>query len=314
MKISAIVPTLNEERYIGGIIEVFLKNAPQPSEIFIVDGGSTDGTAQVVQRLQQEYPHVHWVNNPKRYVSHGFNACFPLTTGKYVCLLGAHARYDDAYFHTCFQALEAGEADVAGGFLEQEGQGNFGQALAFAMSSKVGVGNTEFRTMRKRMLVDSVAFALYRRSIFETTGLLDESLVRNQDDELHYRINAHGFAILMIPEVTSTYQVRSSPQALWRQYFDYGFYKPLVIKKVKGSVRLRHLVPALFVMYLLTLPLALLWWPWALPVALYALLIGWVSAQQCPGISSFFNRILAFFLLHVSYGAGFIKGFFKFYL
>jgi glycosyltransferase involved in cell wall biosynthesis len=314
MNISAIVPTLNEARYIGGIIEVFLKNAPQPSEIFVVDGGSTDGTQQVVNDLKAKYSNVHWVSNPKRYVSPGFNACFPQTSGKYVCLLGAHARYDDAYFTTCFNALEAGEADVAGGFLLQEGQGAFGQALAFAMSSKAGVGNTEFRTIRKRMLVDSVAFAVYRRTIFETTGLLDESLVRNQDDELHYRINAHGFKILMIPDVTSTYQVRSTPQALWRQYFDYGYYKPLVIQKVKGSVRLRHLIPALFVLYLFSLPLAFFWWPWALPIAAYLVLIGAVSGKGVDSLKSFLNRILAFVTLHTSYGAGFIKGIFKFYL
>jgi glycosyltransferase involved in cell wall biosynthesis len=313
MNISAIVPTLNEALYISDVIEVFLNNAPEPSEIFVVDGGSTDGTFQVVNLLMQRYTNVHWVNNPKQYVSPGFNACFSRTTGKYICLLGAHARYDQNYFQICFQALERGEADVVGGFLKQEGEGIFGNALAFAMSSKVGVGNTEFRTMRKRMFVDSVAFALYRRSIFDNIGLLDEELVRNQDDELHYRINKYGYSILMIPEVTSTYQVRSSVKALWRQYFDYGFYKPLVIKKVNKSLRFRHVIPAVFVIYLFTLMIGFFYLFWLFPLILYVILICSVSILGYPNMRIYLNRVLAFVILHISYGSGFIRGFIKFF-
>lgn len=312
MTLSIIIPVYNESKYIAALLDSLLTPDGIEKEIFLVDGGSTDGTLEQVATYQQQHPNIIVVHNEKKFVSFGFNKAFPITKGKYITLMGAHAKYPPAFFSTGISHLERDECDAVGGPLLQDGKTSTGKAIAYCMSAKFGVGGTEFRTERKKMYVDSVAFAIYKRTVFEKSGLLDEELIRNQDDELHYRLNAAGYRILMIPEMECTYFVRDSLKGLFKQYFQYGIYKPLVLKKVSSGIRIRHLVPAAFTLYLLSLPLAV-WFPaWLIPLALYLLLDLYFSMKsKTLGISQKLTCLLIFPALHLSYGTGFMLGFKK---
>lgn len=309
--LSAIVPAFNEVKHIEKLITEFLQFAPDDSEIWVADGGSTDGTREILERLGRLDARIHWVENPDQYVSFGFNKVFPLTRGKYIALLGAHAHYSPDYFVKAIEALENDEADAAGGLLKQTAKSEKGKAIAAAMSGKFGVGNTEFRTEQKRMYVDSVAFAIYKRSLFEDLGLLDTALLRNQDDELHYRFNAAGKRILMIPEIHSVYYVRENFTGLFKQYYQYGLYKPMVLRKIKSSMRLRHLIPSAFVLYSISLPLSL-WLPvWLLPLGAYFILLLSNGISKYKGLTFTFHKMMATVTLHISYGTGFLLGLFR---
>jgi glycosyltransferase involved in cell wall biosynthesis len=311
MDVSVIIPTLNEEAHIEGLIKKIMTTNDCDVEVFVCDAGSTDNTLFKVEQLG--YKNVHLVNNPRKYVSYAFNDTFLKTKGKYIALLGAHADYPEHYFDSAIKYLES-ECDVVGGPLNQLGKGDNGKAIAVAMSHKFGVGGTEFRTEQRKMYVDSVAFAVYKRTIFESIGLLDEQLVRNQDDELHYRMNANGYKILMVPEMRSSYFVRNSLSKLFSQYFQYGLYKPLVFAKVKSGIRIRHIVPTFFVLYLTTLPISLyLNLMFITPLILYIVAAIFFSSQS--DVKRKDMVCSAFLVLHLSYGAGFLLGlpsFFKY--
>lgn len=313
VKFSIICPTYNEDKYVGSIIENFIKNCPQPSELFIADGGSTDQTCQIVGEWENRHSNVHLVKNVRKFVSFAFNLCYPRTKGRYIALLGAHTKYPHNFFNVALEELESGNCDVVGGPLRQVGITRWGEVIAACMSTPFGVGRTEFRVYSKRMYVDSVAFACYKREVFEQVGLFDEQLIRNQDDEMHYRINSFGFRILMVPEMQCEYQVRSSLQKLWKQYNEYGLYKPLVLRKVSTGIRLRHLVPAIFLFYLCMAPVLLYYNKFygLLPVVLYGLILIWVSFTRELKFWQKFMALLVFPTLHISYGAGFIRGLFR---
>ena len=177
------------------------------------------------------------------------------------------------------------------------------------MSSQFGVGDSEFRTTKKRAYVQTVAMAIYKRSVFQKIGLLDEDLIRNQDDEFHYRMNANGFRILMDPMMEATYYVRDDFKSLWTQYFNYGLYKPLVFKKVKSQLRIRHLVPSLFVIYIISLlPLLLFTKLFIIPLLVYLILATFFSVKISKTIKDFVYAFAAFIILHLSYGIGMIMG------
>lgn len=305
---SIICPTLNEEKHIGNIIGTFIEYCPQPSELLIADAGSTDQTRKIIADHANRNSNILLIDNPDKYVSFGFNKAFAASKGRYIGLLGAHTHYPGNYFQAALYALETEDCDVVGGPLQQIGSGAMGQAIAYCMSTKMGVGNTAFRTSQKRQYVDSVAFAIYKRSVFEKVGLLDTELVRNQDDELHYRINAAGFKILMIPEMQCEYQVRDTIPKLFRQYYEYGLYKPLVLKKVKSGIKVRHLIPALFVLYLLSLPIVFLFPIWLIPGLLYILLVLYFSTINSHPILIKTCCLIVYPVLHISYGIGFLKG------
>lgn len=309
MILSIICPTLNEINYIENLVKSIAQNDGIEKEIFFVDAGSTDGTKEKINELSKIYTNIRLVDNPQKYVSQGFNKAFPLTSGKYITLIGAHSKYPENFFKNGIYYLENGEADVVGGPLKQKGKTETGEVIARCMSSKFGVGNTEFRTSSEKMYVDSVAFAIYKREIFEKTGLLDEELIRNQDDELHYRINSYKYKILMVPEMQCEYYVRGSIGKLFSQYYQYGLFKPLVLKKVKSGIRLRHLIPTFFVIYLFLLGFLLkLSGIFVVPFLLYMSINIYISVRSESSVKNILTSMLVFITLHFSYGSGFIVG------
>lgn len=310
--LTVCFPVLNEVRFIDSLIQSVIGTFPIEKEIVLIDGGSTDGTLEKIRSWQNKYANILLVHNEAKYVSNGFNLAYAKTNSEYIALMGAHAEYPDSYFQKGLAILRSGEADAVGGPLVQKGKSAKSRIIAFCMSSKFGVGDTEFRTSKKRSYVDSVAMAIYNRKVFDTVGLFDESLIRNQDDEFHYRLNHHGFRILMEPEMECVYFVRDDLAGLWQQYFYYGFYKPMVLKKIKSAIRLRHLVPAAFVVYLVSLPLLLyIHWSFIIPLALYFIMAMYILSASFSKIKDIFFGILSFLTLHMAYGTGFCKGIFK---
>ncbi len=114
--------------------------------------------------------------------------------------------------------------------------------------------------------------------------------------------------LLMLPELEVVYFVRNSLFTLYKQYFQYGLYKPLVIKKVKEGLRLRHLVPAFFVSYLLFLPLSFLNLLYLMPLFLYIMLSFVVALAFKEKTSIKLKSLFVFPVLHIAYGSGFIIG------
>ncbi len=313
MVLSVICPSYNEIDFIDILVDNLSYEDGLEKEILIVDGGSEDGTRERLEFLMKKYPVLKLLENPFRTSTHAFNIGYKYSKGKYIAFVGAHANYEKDYFTAGVECLGRNECDVVGGPLKQKGKTLTGKAIALVMSSKLGVGNTEFRTENKKMIVDSVAFAIYKREVIEQCGLMDESLPVNQDDEFHYRVKSKGFRIMMIPEMSATYYVRDSYSKLFKQYFRYGLYKPAVLKKVTGSIRMRHLAPSFLMLYFISLPLLLLFHSWILPFILYFFLIIVRSLSFDASWSVKLLSIPVFPLLHIAYGSGFLAGVFKLY-
>jgi glycosyltransferase involved in cell wall biosynthesis len=311
MKLSVICPTYNEIFFIDKLIDQLCYDDGLEKEILVTDGGSTDGTRERITSLMSKYSNLKLIDNPGRTSTKAFNTAFKLSTGKYIAFVGAHAEYNKSYFTSGINCLDKDECDVAGGPLNQDGKSAKGKAIALVMSSKLGVGNTEFRTESKKMYVESVAFAIYKREVVEQCGLMDETLPVNQDDEFHYRIRKMGKRILMIPEMSATYFVRNSYSKLYSQYFRYGLYKPAVLKKVSGAMRLRHVIPALFATYVITLPLSFFYLLWLIPFGLYLLLIIFRSLSFDVDWKIRLLSMPVFPIIHFSYGIGFLSGIFR---
>jgi hypothetical protein len=196
------------------------------------------------------------------------------------------------------------------------GEDELSRTIAIAMSSVFGVGGVAFRTTSGWSgLVDTVAFPAFTRAAIELAGAFDEELVRNQDDEYNYRLRELGGRILLASDVRCRYFSRSSLRSLWRQYFQYGYWKVRVMQKHPAQMRPRQFAPPLFVAGLLFLGalapfFAAARWLLAAAAAAYALgvLAATVSsASRGPG-RSLALLPAAFAAMHFGYGLGFLKG------
>jgi succinoglycan biosynthesis protein ExoA len=188
------------------------------------------------------------------------------------------------------------------------------------MSSSFGVGGVGFRTgTEQEKYVDTVAFGAYTREIINRAGLLDESLVRNQDDEYNYRLRKVGAKILLSPRILSRYRSRSTMRALWHQYFQYGYWKIRVMQKHPLQMQPRQFVPAVFIGTVALFMLAAwfsVWGDWLLLFLLGAYAVANVVASVLAARKSHWSLLpqitLAFGVLHFSYGFGFLYGLIKF--
>ena len=224
------------------------------------------------------------------------------------------------YVSKCVRHLLEDGVDGVGGPMHSIGQDIISQVTAVAMSSKFGVGNSSFRTETGlTKLADTVPFPAYTRTIIDKIGLYDEELVRNQDDEYNYRIRAAGGKILLADDVRSDYFSRGSFAKLWKQYFQYGFWKVRVLQKHPGQMSPRQFVPPIFVLSLLislVLSLAAPWAWWVLAGTLGAYLLANLTASLLTALRTRLHAPwllpLAFSILHLAYGLGFLVGLVRF--
>jgi glycosyltransferase involved in cell wall biosynthesis len=320
-KVSLIIPCLNESRFIGDCLESVLRSDFESGdlEVLVVDGESDDGTARIIDSYADRFPRIRRLNNPRRNTPAALNVGLAHARGDIIVRLDAHAIYPSNYIPLLVQWLESSGADNVGGIWETlpADQRKISRAIAIALSHPFGVGNAYFRigTQEPRW-VDTVPFGCYRRQVFERIGSFDEELLRNQDDEFNYRLIKSGGRILLVPEISSKYFARDSYQRLWRMYFQYGLFKPLVIKKTGFIVRIRHLVPALFVMSLVFSAAIGLW---IHPFLVFAVVMGacYAGAAMYASVTVSLARRdlvlvpwlwMAFATIHFAYGLGFLCG------
>ncbi|MBX2973690.1 MAG: glycosyltransferase family 2 protein [Flavobacteriales bacterium] len=316
VRVRVVIPCRNEAGYIERCLLslVAADRAGMHVEAWVCDGLSDDGTVAMIDRIAAEHPWIRRVDNPARTTPHAMN--IGLRPGGYDVgiILGAHAEVDPAFLQENVRLLAAHpEAGCVGGIIENVYTDATSRRIGAAMGHPFGVGGAHFRTGRKEGEVDTVAFGAYRREVFEEVGYFDERLVRNQDDEFNYRVTQAGWKIRLSPRIRSRYYVRASYSRLFRQYWQYGFWKVYVNKLHGGITTVRQLVPALWVAGLL------LGWTVALlhPVLAFAYATGvsfylfaaMVSAiraavvpHDAPGV------LFAFLVLHFSYGLGYLQG------
>jgi len=320
--VTIIMPIRNEADFIERAIRSVLDNdyPAERMEILIVDGMSDDGTREIVTRLSKADNRIMMLDNPKRIAPVAMNIGLKPARGNLFIRIDGHVEIPGDFIAKSIRCLhEHPEAWVAGGYINTVADSYTGQAIASAMRSPIGVGNSRFRLGDYEGWVDTLAFGIHHRWIIDKIGYFDEELVRNQDDEFNLRIILAGGKIWMSKAIQSTYFSRGSLFKLWKQYFQYGFWRIRTFQKHKRPASIRQLVPLLLVLSLLLSGLAgFLWKPlWillAIEAALY--MLGLVIGTLDVGYKSSWRYAplspVVFAILHFAYGLGSLWGVIRF--
>lgn len=317
--VSVVIPVYNEHRYIEKCIDSLLLQdySKADMEWIFVDGMSTDDTKQLIQRYVAKYPElIKVLENPNKTVPYAMNIGIKAAKGKYIVRLDAHADYSQDYISKCVYYLETTDADNVGGVAETKSQGFVGNVIAKMLSSRFGVGNSEFRTNGETGYVDTVPFGAFRREVFEKWGGYDERLTRNQDNEMNYRIRKHGGKILLVSNIKLSYYCRDTIKGIMRMAFQNGMWNVITMKLCPGSMGIRHFIPLAFLISLIAMPLMSLffpvfWYLFAVEVILYFALDCLFSKKQANKIKEFFLLLFLFPAFHITYGAGSVRGLFE---
>lgn len=306
--ISVICPTYNEKEHLEKVLEFFTTAMPAEKELLIIDGGSTDGTVDIVKRWMQKHSNIKLLHNSNKYVPFALNIGIKASTGDPVIRLDAHTEYSKDYFEKILETFNKTGADIVGGPMRATGKTAFQKAVAYCTSTAFGIGGSKIHNKDYEGETDHVYLGAWKRNLFEDIGFFDERLKRNQDDEFSYRAGSYGKKIYLNPAIKSFYYPRSNISGLIKQYFQYGLFKPLVLKKVKSGISLRHLIPALFVLYLLTLPLVVISLVYLLPLLIYLIICFLYAIKNKIGLKEKLISLIVYPILHISYGSGFLIG------
>lgn len=324
--VSVVIPCFNEERYIGKVLENLSgQYESEGFEIVVVDGMSEDHTRKVVSSFMEENPHVRvrLVDNPARHIPAGLNLGIAAAEGQFIVRMDAHSVPSPNYVRRSVELLKSGDAEVCGmpWRIEPGADTLTARAIALSVAHPFGIGDAKYRqaNLAASQLVDTVPFGAFSKSLWREIGGFDESLLANEDYDFYYRVRRRGGRILLDASAYSSYYARATLGALARQYFRYGRWKAEMLKGNPRSVRLRQMVAPAFVLALLVSGAAGLVWPPALlllllVVAAYALLASAFAVKLALKGRDFrlaFLIPLAFFVIHTTWGSGFLLSFLK---
>jgi succinoglycan biosynthesis protein ExoA len=215
-------------------------------DAIIADGLSRDGTRQLLEEFARTHPWSTWcavIDNPGQIVSTGLNRAILLATGEFIVRMDAHTVYEPDYLVRCISVLQATGANNVGGPQRSRAHGYWPRAIHAGFHSPFASGGARFRDDSYCGAVDTVPYGCWRRDYLIEIGLFDETLVRNQDDELNLRIRMAGGIVWQDPSIVSWYSPRATLRGLFRQYFQYGFWRVTVLRKHPRGGSLRHFVP-----------------------------------------------------------------------
>lgn len=319
--VSVVMPVYNEEKYIGQCIQSLLcQDYPlENMEWIFVDGISTDRTVDILDSYASQYPKlIRIFSNPNKIVPYAMNIGIAESKGKYIIRLDAHADYATDYISKCVYYLENTDAENVGGVAETKSHGVVGNAIAKMLSSRFGVGNSQFRVNGESGYVDTVPFGAFKREVFSKYGGYDERLVRNQDNEMNFRIRKNGGKIYLSDSIHLSYYCRDSLKGIVQMARKNGMWNVITMKLCPGSMGVRHFIPFTFVISILGL-LALgflhwiFWFALGLELALYSVLDILFSMKSSSSIKEFFLLFAFFPIFHISYGWGSMMGLFQFF-
>ena len=314
--VSVVMPVYNEEKYIEKCIDsLLLQDYPiDKMEWIFVDGCSKDKTVEILNGYREKYPSLIRVyNNPNKIVPYAMNIGIAASQGKYIVRLDAHADYEADYISKCIYYLENTDAENVGGVAETKANGFMGNAIAKMLSSKFGVGNSQFRTNGESGYVDTVPFGAFKREVFSKYGGYDERLVRNQDNEMNFRIRKNGGKIYLANDIRFSYYCRDSIGGISTMARKNGMWNVITMKLCPGSMGVRHFIPFAFVLSVIGLSALSFVSPWfaallGAELSLYTLLDIIFSAKQAKTLKEFFALFILFPIFHVAYGFGSMVG------
>lgn len=319
--VSVLVPVLNEAGNIADVVAAMLaQRVDGPIELLLADGGSRDGTRELLIELAARDSRVRFLDNPRGWTPSGLNVCLRHARGEYVARMDAHTFYPPNYLQSGIDRLGRGGTDWVSGPQTIIGSGRVQRAFAAALRTPLGRGgsrrwgraNTRYEQSQEWELDSGVFTGVWRRETVLEAGGWDERWWRNQDAEMAARFIERGARLVCRADMAARYLPRDSLHGLARQYHGYGYYRAATAVRHPDSLRRSALLmPGLVCCALAALvaprPLRR---PARAGMAVYAATLGLAGVgaarEEQPRVAALVAPVLA--AMHLASGVGFLRG------
>ncbi len=316
--VSIIVPLLNEEKFIGHFLDSLIRQTypREKMEWILVDGDSDDKTREIIEKYKADNKlPIKLLNNKERKTPFALNIGIKNARGKYIIRLDAHAEFFSDYIEKCIYYLDNTDADNVGGVAETSASTFIGKAISQMLSTKFGVGGSDFRIGDGNKYVDTVPFGAFRKEVFDKVGLFNTELLRSEDNDMNARIRNSGGKIWLADDIRFKYYCRDTIRGILKMGLQNGNALFFTLRENSKAMSLRHFIPFFFLVSVILFPLVGIRLPFVkvlfrIEMFLYLLL------DVC---FSFFNKqpfygsinIFLYPLFHLTYGLGSLLGLFN---
>lgn len=312
--LSILVAVKNEEKYIERTLDMlFEQDYPKDKfEVIVADGLSDDKTREIVGAFTAKHENCTLVNNDKVLSASGWNLGIEKSRGDVVSFLSGHVNFSRDYYRKLVKRLDNDMAGV-GGPSFTKGEGTRGKIISLAYLSIFGSGGASFLSDSIEGHVETIVFGCYWKKDIQKAGGFDENCFRGQDWDLNVRLRSLGYFLYKVNDVKTEHFVRDSFKSLWKRHYNAGLWKVYINRKYENSFLVRHLIPPVFSFGLTAAVIASLFWcvllliP-ALVLLCYLMLSLQMTIKYDLKFYNIFIFTLVFFIIHYSYGLGFIFG------
>jgi glycosyltransferase involved in cell wall biosynthesis len=317
--VSVVMPVRNEERHLEAAVRAALAQVrslpPEiPFEVVLAVGPSHDRTWEIAENLAAQDHRVKVVANPTGKTPSALNAGIKASSFDVIVRVDGHAELPEGYVNHALEVLARTGAVNVGGIMAAEGVTHFEKAVAAAMTSPLGVGASRFHTGGEEGSVDTVYLGVFDKGKLIEAGGYDERFIRAQDWELNLRLRERGGSIWFSPDLKVAYRPRSSLRTLAKQYFEYGRWRRVVIRKNRTTLNARYLAPPVALFGSLLGLISGFFYPWAfaLPAGYlsFVLLASFAIAKSAANTSGGFRATLflpvVLVTMQMAWGLGFL--------
>lgn len=309
--VSIIVPLLNEEKFIGSFLDslIYQTYPRRKMEWILVDGDSDDKTREIIEKYKADNKlPIKLLNNKERKTPFALNIGIKHAKGKYIIRLDAHAEFSSDYIEKCVYYLDNIDADNVGGVAETSANTFIGKAISQMLSTKFGVGGSDFRIGDGNKYVDTVPFGAFRKEVFDRVGLFNTELLRSEDNDMNARIRNSGGKIWLADDIRFKYYCRDTIRGILKMGLQNGNALFFTLRENSKAMSLRHFIPFFFLISVILFPLVGIMFPYAkglfmIEIVLYLILDVYFSFFNKHPSYGFINVFL-YPLFHLIYGIG----------
>lgn len=321
--ISFIIVAYNAENSLNKALDSLIKQdyPHEKIEVIFVDGISNDGTKKIFEEFKEQnkdFNRIVILENVKRILPCGWNIALKEVKGEVVLRVDAHSFFNKDFISLNVKEIESGE-DIVGGKCISVTKDNTKKEklLLVAEESIFGAGIADFRRKEKREYVSTLAFAMYKKSVFDKVGEYNEKLARTEDNEMHYRMKKAGFKFLLSPNIVSYRYARNNLIGMIKQKYGNGKWIGITMRYCPKCFSIYHFIPFVFVMAII---FSLILMISGCNIFMYLLLgiYGLFNILNIISVSKkerfkieYLLLPFIFLLLHLSYGFGTIYGLIK---
>lgn len=311
MKYSVIIPVFNRPDEVDELLQSLTAQHFKDFEVVIVEDGSSVPCEKIVDRYRGKLD-IHYYNKPNSGPGQTRNYGAERCHGEYLIILDSDCIIPEGYFDAIEKELQTAPAGAFGGpdrahcsFTDIQ------KAINYSMTSFFTTGGIRGGKKKMDKFYPRSFNMGIKRKVYQALGGFS-NMRFGEDIDFSIRIFKEGYQCRLFPDAWVYHKRRTDLKKFFKQVHNSGIARINLYKKYPESLKIVHLLPAVFTSGVAFLLLCAPFCPLSLiPILLYALLVCLDSALQNKSLRIGIYSIAASFMQLIGYGTGFWRAWWK---